>query len=1029
MQRLNRLVLPALAVTAVAGAFAVSFLLPHNGLDYTIDGSARAQAARQREPYDLTQLAVLNRAILEVKDHYVEPERVNWQRMLLAGLNNIQRSVAPVLVHYEDGDDHLMVQVNDQRHQFRVDDVNAPWTLSDRFKEIFHFLQQNLGDEEDLELRDIEYAAVNGMLRTLDPHTVLLTPDIFEEMQMSTRGEFGGLGIVISIRDGHLTVIRPIDNTPASNAGIERGDRIVQINEESTLNMPLSEAVNRLRGAPGSNVNVWVSRKAPSGSWGQRRRVPLVRAVIRIESVEHKMLADNVGYIKINNFQGNTSEDMRSALAELHQQNLRGLVLDLRGNPGGLLDQAVRVADAFLPRGTIVTTSSQDPSEHEVKEAVERGTEPNYPMVVLINGSSASASEIVAGALKNHDRALVVGETSFGKGSVQVLYNFNDGSALKLTIAQYLTPGDVSIQGVGIVPDIAIDPMTVDREDMDIEVDRNHGVREADLESHLTHASARGLQTSATVMRYYLDSATRRRLLEAGPNEEENEEEGEFLTHFSQQLLARAERPGRREMLADSHDVIAQVAEQEMRKAIAELRRIGVDWSLGEDAGASEVRVEVSTDKPENVATAGDDFNLRVKVTNVGEHPLYQLRARTKSDNGLFDDRELVFGHLAPGQSREWTTHLGQCLTENDRRTCRIPRGTPDRADGLRIEFEEAHGHVPAPVELRTTIHALPKPQFAYSLQVTDDQGNGDGRIQRGERGNIYMHIKNVGPGGTYDMQANLRSLSGSGVLLREGRFELENMSPGDERIVRFGFEVLPDFEHDEIKFEVAAVDTDLREAVSTRLEVPVSDAGAAPTARNGHVRLGEGTRLLEAPDASAPSFAHVTEPIVLPVVAELGGFVHITLEGGQPAWVAAADAQAASRVARGGALAYDLDESPPRLTVENETGLVTRDDHLRIRGQATDDQHVRDLYVFAGINKVYYQNNRQGGDRRQAEFATDVPLHPGVNYITVVVRERDDVVSRKTLVVRRDGPNGELLETPDHESSLFSLDGEEEEP
>ncbi len=1016
----RKLVVPALALAAIAGAFGVSFLLPKNGLDYNIDGSARAQAARQRDPYDLTQLAVLNRAILEVKDHYVEPDRVNWQRMLLSGLNNIQRSVAPVLVHYEEGQPNLTVQVNDARRQFRVDDVNAPWSLSDRFKDVFRFLQENLGDDEDLELRDIEYAAVNGMLRTLDPHTVLLTPDIFEEMQMSTRGEFGGLGIVISIRDGHLTVIRPIPNTPASNAGIQRGDRIVQIDEESTLNMPLSEAVNRLRGAPGSNVSVWTSRKAANGTWGPRRRVPLVRAVIRIESVEHRMLADGVGYIKINNFQGNTHEDMRAALTELHERNLRGLVLDLRDNPGGLLDQAVRVADTFLERGTIVTTSSQDPREHEVKEAFERGTEPNYPMVVLINGSSASASEIVAGALKNHDRALVVGETSFGKGSVQVLYNFNDGSALKLTIAQYLTPGDISIQGVGIVPDIAIDPMTVDRENMDLEVDRNH-VREADLAAHLTHASARELTTPSTVMRYYLDAETRRRLLEAGPNEEENEEESEFLTNFGQRLLARAQRPGRREMLEDASQVLEQIAEQEMRKAIGELRRVGVDWSLGEDRGPSDVRVEVSTDAPENTATAGGPFHLRVRVTNVGQAPLYQLRAKTKSDNGLFDERELVFGKLMPGETREWSTNLAQCVTEDERRVCRIPPGTPDRADGIRIEFAEAHGHAPPPTEIRTQIRALPSPQFAYSLQVADDQeGNGDGAIQRGERGSVYLRIKNVGRGAAQDFQANLRSLSGGGLLLREGRFELDDLAPGQERTVRFGFEVLPDFERDEIKLEIAAAGVDLREAVSTKLTVPIVDRGPTPTPRSGNVRIAAGTRLVEAPNAQAGGVGRVTTDVVLPATAELSGFVRVTLEDGRPAWVPAADARAADRPARGGAVAMDLDESPPRLTLTNQTGLVTRDARLHLTGRAIDEQEVRDLYVFAGINKVFYMSNRNGGQHREATFETDVPLHPGMNYITVVVRERDDVVTRQTLVVRRDGPNGELLETPEHEDDLF---------
>ena len=365
---------PALSVFTILAALFITFVYPRdNGLGMDIDGSPRAQAARAHDPYDLTQLQVLNRAILEVKDHYVEPDRVDPQRMLLGGLNAIQRRVAPVLVHYEEGASTLEVQVNDQRSSFGVTDVDSPWALAGRFREVFAFLQQNLDDELDLELRDVEYAAVNGMLNTLDPHTVLLTPDVFEEMQMSTRGEFGGLGIVISIRDGHLTVIRPMPNTPATRAGLEREDRIVKINDESTLNMPLSEAVDRLRGPPGSDLTIWIRRAGRNGNYGSPRRVRLTRAIIHIDSVEHRMLEDGVGYIKINSFQGNTHDDMLQALAGMHRQGLRGLVLDLRDDPGGLLDQAVRVADTFLPSGTIVTTSSQDPRQRDEKFARRAG--------------------------------------------------------------------------------------------------------------------------------------------------------------------------------------------------------------------------------------------------------------------------------------------------------------------------------------------------------------------------------------------------------------------------------------------------------------------------------------------------------------------------------------------------------------------------------------------------------------------------------------------------------------------------------
>ena len=264
--RMNKLWKPLLGLVVVLAAFTVSFGWPiQNGLQIDIDTSPRAQAARQKTPWDLTKLQVMNRVIHQVNDDYVDPKRIDHQRMMLAGLDAIQKDVAPVLVHYQDGAETLKVQVNSRQSEFAIQDVSSPWELAGRFREVFAFLQEELKNEDDLELSEIEYTAVNGMLKTLDPHTVLLPPEMFAEMQTSTRGEFGGLGIVISIRDGHLTVIRPIEDTPASKAGLQRGDRIVKIDDESTLNMPLNGAVTRLRGKPGSKVTIFIRRENKAG--------------------------------------------------------------------------------------------------------------------------------------------------------------------------------------------------------------------------------------------------------------------------------------------------------------------------------------------------------------------------------------------------------------------------------------------------------------------------------------------------------------------------------------------------------------------------------------------------------------------------------------------------------------------------------------------------------------------------------------------------------------------------------------------
>jgi len=1016
-----------LFLSVVVAAFCITFVWAEpNGADFEIDSSPLAKAARTKTPYDASGVKVLKAVMIKVKDGYVEPDRIVYSKMLLSGLDAIQRSVAPVLVHYENDAPTFTVQVNDARKEFKASDVTSPWALTGRFEEVFAFLQEHL-KEEDLKLQDVEYDAINGMLRTLDPHSVLLPPEDYSEMQMHTRGEFGGLGIVIAIRDGALTVIKPMPGTPAGNAGLLAKDRIVKIDEEATLNMPLEEAVSRLRGAPGSHVKVWLVRDGASG-WTKPKAFDLERAVIHIESVESRLLADNIGLVKVKNFQSNTCDDLHSALAGLRRQNMRGLVLDLRDNPGGLLQQAVCISDTFLSSGTIVITSSNDVEKRDIKVAHAEGTEPNYPMIVLTNGASASASEIVAGALKNHDRALVVGQSTFGKGSVQVLYSDEvEGWALKLTIAQYLTPGDVSIQGVGIVPDIAIDPMTVDRLDMDLTVDKSF-LRESDLAAHLTHASAHSTVQPSLVLRYYLPAETRERLREARPEDlEENEQEGEFLTRLSRDLLARAPRPGRRELLEDAAAVIAQAQQAELARAEADLKKLGVNWSVGEDKGPSTLRVDVSTNRPDNRATAGDPLDLRVSLTNTGTAPLYQVRALTESDNRLFSDRELVFGRIMPGETRQWTATLGICKEEDGQRRCTLPPSLSARADAVKVNFSEAHGHVPESVVIQTAVTPLKEPQFAYSILVADNvRGNGDGAVQKGEAATVYLKVKNVGEGTSRETEANMRNLSGRGVLLRDGRFNLGEIKPGEDRLVAFTFEVLPDYEASEAKVQLSVVDTVLRASAGEKLSIPLVGSSASPTARAGDVGVSASAIVYVAPRDDASEFATVTSAGSLTAEATTGNWVRVRLPDGRPGWVQSSSVGDASRAKA--AVQDTLQHAPPRLHVDHGNTLITRDSSIHVRGEATDTSMVRDLYIFVGSRKVFYQSNRGAANPATSTFEATLPLRPGTNYVTVVVRGSYESVTRETYVVRRDGPNGELLQTPKSDDDLFG-DSEEEAP
>lgn len=316
---------------------------------------------------------------------------------------------------------------------------------------------------EDVPMKDIIYGAINGMLASLDPHSGFMPPEMYKEMKIDTSGEFGGVGIEITIKDGILTIVSPIEDTPAFRAGLQAGDQILKIEDKLTKDMGIMEAVKMMRGPKGSKVSVTIMRE----SFDKPREFTLVREIIKIRSVKARTLEDGFGYVRVAQFQERTAEDLQAALERLRKENagrLSGLVLDLRNNPGGLLDQAVKVSDAFLEEGLIVYTEGREEGSQMKYSAQKKGTEPSLPMVILINGGSASAAEIVAGALQDHRRAVVMGTQSFGKGSVQTIIPLGDDSGLRLTTARYFTPNGTSIQARGITPDIVVHPGEVTQE-------------------------------------------------------------------------------------------------------------------------------------------------------------------------------------------------------------------------------------------------------------------------------------------------------------------------------------------------------------------------------------------------------------------------------------------------------------------------------------------------------------------------------------------------------------------------------------
>ncbi|MCK5913847.1 MAG: S41 family peptidase [Desulfuromusa sp.] len=341
---------------------------------------------------------------------------------------------------------------------------------------------------EDVDMDQLIYGAIRGMLNTLDPHSSFLTPEMYEEMQAETHGEFGGLGIEITFKEGALIVVSPIEDTPAYAAGIQPGDQIVKIDGKSTRDLEIMEAARLLRGPKGEAINISIQRTGVV----ELLDFTIVRDIIQIQSVKSDFLQGHYGYVRVLQFQDRTGSDLQEHLATLRQKNgdlLQGMILDLRNNPGGLLDQAVAVTDLFLSKGLIVYTEGKEAESQLTFSAQSTGTEPEYPLVVLINGGSASAAEIVAGALQDHHRAIILGEQSFGKGSVQTIIPLDDSSGLRLTTARYFTPSGRSIQARGIIPDIVV-PGVVSR----CRTETATILREQDLENHFQSITEKNKQ-------------------------------------------------------------------------------------------------------------------------------------------------------------------------------------------------------------------------------------------------------------------------------------------------------------------------------------------------------------------------------------------------------------------------------------------------------------------------------------------------------------------------------------------------------
>src|SRR3989304_1085536 len=885
---------------------------------------------------------------------YVYPERIKTAEMLKEALLWEERIIPEVLTDFTESTNTQTVTVDDISKTYDLSKIRRSKDMVEILQDALTFINSYRQTNETITANNIEYTAINGMLTQLDPHSIILPPKEFNEFKIGTTGKFGGLGMVVGLREGILTVISPIEGTPAARAGMKAGDKIIEIDGESTINMNLTESVGKLRGDPGTQVVLSVMTEKAA----QPKQVTLKREIIAIPTVESASLDNDLGYIKIRNFQDDTSQCLNEHMKRLKTSNnkIKGLIIDLRNNSGGLLDQAIEVADKFLEKGPIVVTVGPSGHPREIQEARKTDTnEGPYPIVVLVDAGSASGAEIVAGALKENNRAVIVGDRSFGKGSVQQLIELMNGSALKLTIAKYLTPLFTDIQSVGITPDIKLIPATIIKDNVNL----FRGIvalREEDLKQHLDE-HPKGDIPFATI-KYFLETK------EKDKTEDPEEEAGDpyklpdfntdFHVLFAKKLLLNTVTPQREAFLQNSLQIIAETTRLEEEKIAHALQKLDIDWATGTGTGTgtSKSTASYSTNPVNGHVKAGEKITLTVTVSNMGEMPLYQLRGISSSKNGLFDKLEFILGKIDKDATKSYST------------TVEIPKNSLDREDEVTIKFEELNQNKPKDIKFNIITDALPRPLFAYSYQILDNaknssKNNADGLIQTGEDIDLLVFVKNIGEGLAEKNVITLKNLSNKEVFIKNGRAEIGLLNPGEMKEAKLSFFVKETLSSDKFNMDMIITDSVFWTFLSNKLTFPVIPSKNKLTQASSILKIGRNhTPLYSGMSFNSTILSIMKDGTILMSDAKNSDWFRITLPDNRHGWVSAKEALETNGAEnKPNTLELFIQRIPPTITLSKSlSNILFGNDRLPMSAVIEDDTCVKHAYILINNDKVYYQ-------------------------------------------------------------------------
>ncbi|MFH1532474.1 MAG: S41 family peptidase [Pseudomonadota bacterium] len=766
-----------------------------------------------KDPRDVKLLALneVTNVVGFLREGYAYPDRLLPRAMLLASLRSLQDNNPSLLViespiGEEEDIDTVTLRLEGEDHAFDVSKIGDLYAMNWKLMEIMGLLAPLLEEKET----ELENQLLEGMLSTLDPHTVYLDERALQEMQMSTSGKFGGLGIVISVREGRLLILSVMADTPAAEAGLRTGDAIVQVEEESTESMTVSEAATRLRGEPGTTVTLWISRKGAKTP----RRMVIERRVIKVRSTESRMLPGGVAYSWVKNFQRGTSDEVRTFLDDHRSAITGGVILDLRDDSGGVMQEAIKLSDLFLAGGVIVSTRSRLQGEEEVDTATLGDPWEEIPLVVLVNHSSASASEIVAGALKMSGRATIIGGRTFGKGSIQYLRELGRG-ALKMTVAQYLTPGDISVQGSGIEPHVELTPMFIDQGGIDLSMPAPETVGEEDLPNRLRAASDLPDPEPPVREIHYLvanfeEEEQDAEALLPDPDAKRPggamDDEGDVALQVALTLLEVAEgrnlTGGRLIELAQPDLDVFAAAEQDDLGIVLASR--GVTWEQRTTVpGVDEITVRLLG--PAGPINAGEEGDAWLRVQNQGGETLDGLHGVVFSSSQEFSRQDCVVGRLEPGETGSCRVRLAPTSW------------SPDRTDLLWMDLYSMDEPIQAvgPVEVHT--RAAPRPRIAASWHLDAAEDEFD----------LVVRLSNIGAGPMIEGIATVKPLEKGRLYVVRGRSRIESLAAGASTTLAFRIRAQGDTGAGSADLKLWVTDTQHRRAFSWDLALPL-DTGAA---------------------------------------------------------------------------------------------------------------------------------------------------------------------------------------------------------